>query len=87
MFNVKFSIQIKNSLKKIKKKNLKLFNMFEKKVFQIINLNKESINHFKNLRKPLNHLKRVHIGSFILTFEVKESLIIFEDFVHHDKAY
>ena len=33
------------------------------------------------------HMKRVHIGSFVLTFQIKEDIIIFEDFDHHDKIY
>lgn len=87
MFNPRFSEQIENSLRKIKKKDPKLFDNVEKKIKQIINSDSDSINHFKNLKKPLNYLKRVHVGSFVLTFQVKNDSIIFEDFVHHDQAY
>ncbi|PIU82410.1 addiction module toxin RelE [Candidatus Micrarchaeota archaeon CG06_land_8_20_14_3_00_50_6] len=48
------------------------------------------VNHYKNLRKPMQHLKRVHVlGPFVLTFHYIESedKIIFYDFDHHDKIY
>jgi mRNA-degrading endonuclease RelE of RelBE toxin-antitoxin system len=47
-------------------------------------------HHYKNLRKPLNHLRRVHIDkSFVLAFSIKESkkLVIIEEYDHHDKIY
>ena len=47
-------------------------------------------HRFKNLRKPLQHLKRVHIGkSYVLVFSVYESrnAVIVEAYDHHDKIY
>jgi mRNA-degrading endonuclease RelE of RelBE toxin-antitoxin system len=47
-------------------------------------------HHFKNLRAPLQHLKRVHIdGHFVLLFSVDESAktVTLEGFEHHDRAY
>ncbi|MFQ6129059.1 MAG: type II toxin-antitoxin system RelE/ParE family toxin [Thermoplasmata archaeon] len=44
----------------------------------------------KNLRSPLQHLKRVHIDkSFVLVFsvDVSKKLVIIEDYDHHDKIY
>ncbi len=47
-------------------------------------------HRYKNLRRPLQDLKRVHIlGSFVLLFEVDDgertvTLITYE---HHDHAY
>ncbi|MBR9703512.1 hypothetical protein GOV10_05715 [Candidatus Woesearchaeota archaeon] len=44
--------------------------------------------HFKNLRAPLQHLKRVHIDkSFVLTFAVKNDSVSIEDYKHHKEAY
>ena len=46
--------------------------------------------HYKNLKRPLQHLKRVHIDKhFVLVFSVNEAdeLIIIEDYDHHDKIY
>ncbi len=86
-FEFSFSKKLSESINKLAKKDKKLAESLSKKINQIINLDEESINHFKNLKKPLNNLKRVHVGSFVLTFQIKNNLILFEDFVHHDKAY
>lgn len=86
-FEFSLSKKLRESINKLSKKDKKLAESLSKKIQQIINLDAESINHFKNLKKPLNNLKRVHIGSFVLTFQFKEDMLIFEDFVHHDKAY
>ena len=58
-------------------------------IFQIGNILKNS-HRFKNLRSPLQHLKRVHIDQhFVLTFSVDEisKTVTFEDFDHHDNIY
>ncbi len=50
----------------------------------------EDVNHYKNLRKPEQHLKRVHIHkSFVLKFEhiTADDTVIFWSYDHHDDAY
>ena len=50
----------------------------------------KNVEHYKNLRKPLQYLKRVHItGNFVLTFKYEEKInkITFENFDHRDKIY
>jgi YafQ family addiction module toxin component len=45
---------------------------------------------YKNLRSPLQHLRRVHIDkSFVLVFSIEESkkLVVIEDYDHHDNVY
>ena len=74
-------------LKKLKRKDPNLFRALQKKIIQIAETEPQVIQHYKNLRKPLQHLKRVHVGSFVLVFRIKENTIIFEDFDHHDKIY
>ena len=79
--------KIENTLRKLRHKNPALFRAVQKKICQIASLDEISINHFKNLRHDLSHLKRVQIGSFVLTFRLKGDIIIFEDFDHHDRIY
>ena len=79
--------KIGNVLKKLKKKDLPLFKAAQKKILQISQLNKEEVQYFKNLRVPLNQHKRVHVGSFVLMFRIKENTIFFDKFEHHDKIY
>ncbi|MCH7850358.1 MAG: hypothetical protein IH845_01815 [Nanoarchaeota archaeon] len=86
MYTLEINNALDKKLEKIFKKNKKLFDIIIKKSKEII-LNP---NHYKNLRKPLNHLKRVHIDkNFVLTFSVNESskTVTLEDFDHHDKIY
>ena len=47
-------------------------------------------HRYKNLRSPLQHLKRVHIDkSYVLVFSVDDynKLVIIEDYDHHDRIY
>ena len=71
---------------KIAKKNPSQLLIIERKIEEI----RQNPQHYKNLRKPLQHLKRVHIDkSFVLVFSVDENRkhIIMEDYDHHDNIY
>lgn len=71
---------------KIAKKNPKQLGMVYNKIQEIL----RDPTHYKNLRKPLQHLRRVHVDrSFVLVFSVDESdkVVIIEYFDHHDKIY
>lgn len=79
--------KIEKSVRKLKQKDPVLFNAVNKKIAQIAELDIISINHFKNLRHDLSSLKRVQIGSFVLTFSIKGNTVVFEDLDHHDRIY
>jgi YafQ family addiction module toxin component len=86
----KFSVEdkLRKAMGKLSKKDPSMFNDLLEKIDEILMC--EDINHYKNLRKPLQHLKRVHIkGSFVLTFRYIESedKVVFYDFDHHDNIY
>ncbi|MBU0471118.1 MAG: type II toxin-antitoxin system RelE/ParE family toxin [Nanoarchaeota archaeon] len=71
---------------KLAKKNPKQLLIIEKKIDEI----RQNPQHYKNLRSPLQHFKRVHIDkSFVLVFSVDEDRkhIIIEDYDHHDNIY
>ena len=85
-----YSYELRKSVEKIffklSKKNPKQLYIIENKINEII----QNPQHYKNLRAPLQHLKRAHIDkSFVLVFSVdeKRKVVIFEDFEHHDKIY
>lgn len=86
MYSYVFRKSLENKLMKLGKKNPKQLKIIHKKI-------KEIIKHpyrYKNLRAPLNNLKRVHIDKhFVLVFSVNEKakIIILEDYEHHDKIY
>lgn len=81
------SSRIESILRKLKHKNPGLFRAVQKKICQIASLDEVEVEHFKNLRGDLSHLKRVQIGSFVLTFRLNGNTIIFEDLEHHDRIY
>lgn len=85
-----YSYELRKSVEAIfftlAKKNAKRLKIIEKKIEEVI----QNPQHYKNLRSPLQHLKRVHIDkSFVLVFSVdeKSKKVIFEDFDHHDNIY
>lgn len=50
----------------------------------------DNIDHYKNLRKPLNEFKRVHVNTnFVMIFkiDVDKKIITFYNYDHHDKIY
>lgn len=90
MFNFNLTDELKLIIKKLVKKDKKKVEIINKKIKQIINCDKDSIEHYKNLRYNLKGYKRVHIqDSFVLTFKVdlKNNFILFTDFDHHDRIY
>jgi YafQ family addiction module toxin component len=71
---------------KLAKKNPKQLEIIYKKIDEIL----ENPQHYKNLRRPLQNWKRVHIdGPFVLTFSVNENTktVTIEDYDHHDRIY
>jgi YafQ family addiction module toxin component len=85
-----YSYELRKNVEKdffnLAKKNPAFFLAIEKKIGEIT----RNPHHYKNLRRPLQHLKRVHVRkSFVLVFSIdeKKKAIIFERFAHHDKIY
>ena len=85
-----YSYELRKSVEKIffklAKKNSKQLMIIENKIQEI----RQNPQHYKNLRKPLQHLKRVHIDkSFVMVFSVDENRkhIIIEHYDHHDNIY
>lgn len=87
MYNYEIKPSLKDILKKLSKKDKKLYERILIKINEIIN--SYNIEAYKNLRHNLKDFKRVHLGSFVLIFKFEKSSnkIIFENFGHHDKIY
>jgi len=86
-FKIVISGELTKNLNVLKQKDKTTYLILKKKILQIADCNKSSIEHFKNLRGNLKIYKRVHIGSFVLIFRVVDNTIIFEEFDHHDNIY
>ena len=85
-----YSCELRKSVEKIfhklSKKNPKQLDIIEKKIQEITS----NPYRYKNLRAPLQYLKRVHIDKhFVLIFSIDEKsrTVIIEDYEHHKKIY
>lgn len=88
MREIDFEERLDKYIRKLKKKDKKKFEIVYKKVKEIAK--SPDIEHYKNLRSPLNEFKRVHIDrSFVLVFKYykSEDKVVFYDLDHHDKIY
>ena len=72
-------------LLKLSKKDKPQYEQIFKKIEEIINSN--NLDHYKNLKNPLQNYKRVHISHFVLLFKLEENIIIFRYYDHHDNIY
>jgi len=77
------SPELEKDMRKIRKKNLVLYERLSKKMLEIV----EHPEFYKPLRHEMKGLRRVHIGSFVLVFEVVSDEVHFLALEHHDKAY
>jgi YafQ family addiction module toxin component len=86
MYNLQVRKSVETILLKLAKKNPKQLEIIEKKIEEV----RKNPQHYKNLRKPLQHLRRVRIDkSFVVVFSVDESIktVVIEDYDHHNKIY
>ncbi len=90
MFSFDLTDELKIKLKKLAKKDWERAAIINKKIKEIVNTNKDSIQHYKNLRYDLKEFKRVHIDKhFVLIFKVDlvKNIVLFVDIDHHEKIY
>ncbi|NOR84951.1 hypothetical protein GQ473_02445 [archaeon] len=86
MYSLNILPELEKVFIKLAKKNKKQVEIIFKKVDELL-LNPQ---HYKNLKAPFNHCKRVHVGnSFVLVFSVDENTktVTLEDYSHHDIIY
>ncbi len=86
MYDYELRKSVEKIFFKLAKKNPKQLEIIFEKIEEI----KQDPHHYKNLSRPLQHLRRVHIDkSFVLVFSINEfkKLLIIEDYDHHDKIY
>ena len=84
-----YSISIRNGLitklKKLRKKDPVAHARILKKIGEL----KKNPELGKPLRYSMKNIWRMHIGHFVITYEINENekIIILVDYEHHDKAY
>ncbi|MCX6671148.1 MAG: hypothetical protein NTX92_04455 [Euryarchaeota archaeon] len=75
-------------MKILYKKDKKRYSILLKKMEEVLTC--DDVDHYKNLRAPLQHLKRIHIDShFVLVFryDTETDTVFFYDLDHHDRIY
>ena len=78
-----FSKQFQKQLSKLKGKEL--INLLHK-IDEIVSC--PNLNHYKNLKKPLQKFKRVHVNdSYVILFLGDDGIVYFYKYEHHDKVY
>ena len=87
MYNFEVSENLRNILKKLSKKDKPLYEQLLNKIDEIVN--SYDVGHYKNLRYNMKDSKRVHVGHFVLIFQLdkRTNTIYFDDFDHHDNIY
>ncbi len=86
MYNYELKQSLEKEFFKLAKKNPRQLEIIHSKIQEIL----QNPERYKNLRAPMQHLKRVHIDkSFVLVFSVDliNKKVIFEDYDHHDSIY
>jgi mRNA-degrading endonuclease RelE of RelBE toxin-antitoxin system len=86
--NFEYHKELLKNLIKLSKKDSVLYYQVLTKIDEI--KNNSDIEHYKNLRTPLQNFKRVHITQrFVLIFRYlkKENKVLFRYFEHRDDVY
>jgi YafQ family addiction module toxin component len=85
-YTYEISEKLDKVFRKLWKKDKASVIAIEKKVREIC----ENPYHYKPLRAPMQHLRRVHISnSFVLIFRIdeKRKVVQLVEYEHHDYAY
>ncbi len=81
-FKARFTSDFENDIKFLKKdKNLAV--RVENKILEIL----ENPEHYRPLKNVLKGKRRVHIGPYVILYEIENDIVIFHSFMHHDNAY
>jgi Cytotoxic translational repressor of toxin-antitoxin stability system len=90
LFDVVINPELTPIFDKLKSKDPEAYQNLKRKIEQVTIILESNLNHYKNLKKPLQDYKRVHINQgFVLIFRVdkKNKRIIIADYEHHDNVY
>ena len=85
MYNLEVEEVVFKAFKKLLRKDRKQLEALNKKIEQIL----VDPYQFKPLKHPLEGLRRVHVGPFVLIYEVVENsrTVRVLKYSHHDEAY
>ncbi|MBU2634137.1 MAG: type II toxin-antitoxin system mRNA interferase toxin, RelE/StbE family [Nanoarchaeota archaeon] len=82
-YTIEFSSQFERSMKKLKKKDKKLFKQIQKKLLDIV----QNPEHYKPLRNVLAGFRRIQFGHFVLVYNIEGGVVRVISLDHHDRVY
>jgi mRNA-degrading endonuclease RelE of RelBE toxin-antitoxin system len=83
LYSLEVDSKVDRALMKLSKKDPEQSGAVHRKIREIL----ENPLQFKPLRRPLEGARRVHIGHFVLIFDVVGSTVRLLKYEHHDDVY
>ena len=85
MYELEIKPTADRAFKKLAKKDKEQLRRIHNKIEQIL----EDPYRFKPLKKPQDGYRRVHVGSFVIIYEIDENkhIVTVLDYDHHDNIY
>ena len=85
MYSLEVVEKVDRMFKKLRKKDIAQFEVLCRKINDIL----ENPQQFKPLKSPMQHMRRVHIGSFVLVYDIDEvrKMVTIRRYEHHDNVY
>jgi len=85
LYRLEIEEEVSKTFRKLLEKDRKQLEAVNKKIQQILT----DPSQFKPLKHPLERLRRVHIGSFVLIYRTIENppTVQIITYTHHDEAY
>jgi YafQ family addiction module toxin component len=85
LYSLEVVEKVDRIFKKLRKKDLVQFEALSRKVNEIL----ENPQQYKPLKSPMSHMRRVHVGSFVLVYEIDEArkVVTIRRYEHHDSIY
>lgn len=85
MYSLGVARKVDKAFMRLAKKDPEQSKAVDRKVQEIL----ENPQQFKPLRPPMQHMRRVHVGAFVLVYDVDEArkVVTIRRYEHHYNAY
>ncbi len=85
MYSLEVVEKVDRIFKKLRKKDSVQFEALSRKVNEIL----ENPQQYKPLKSPMSYMRRVHVGSFVLVYEIDEArkVVTIRRYEHHHGVY
>jgi YafQ family addiction module toxin component len=85
LYSLEVVEKVDRIFKKLQKKDLAQFEALSRKVNELLG----NPQQYKPLKSPMSHMRRVHVGYFVLVYEIDEAknVVTIRRYEHHDSVY